>query len=72
MDKAVYCDFCGKSQNEVKKIIAGPQSFICDECVAQCMDIVKEAEIEAFSKRIAKLLLRVRWAIMGLIRRPCR
>jgi len=72
MDKTVYCDFCGKSQSEVKKIIAGPKVFICDECVSLCVEIVKEAEIEVLSKRIAKLLLRVRWAIMWLIRRPFR
>ena len=38
----LYCSFCGKSQNEVKKLIAGPTVFICDECVELCMDIIKE------------------------------
>ena len=42
-DKAeLYCSFCGKSQHEVKKLIAGPTVFICDECVELCMDIIRE------------------------------
>ena len=38
----LFCSFCGKSQHEVKKLIAGPTVFICDECVELCMDIIKE------------------------------
>lgn len=38
----LYCSFCGKSQHEVRKLIAGPSVFICDECVDLCMDIIKE------------------------------
>lgn len=72
MGEVVYCSFCDKSQHEVKLIVAGPSVFICDECVDACMEVMREAEIEVLSKRIAKLLLRVRWAIMRLIRRPCR
>ncbi len=41
-DKPLYCTFCGKSQHEVKKLIAGPSVFICDECVELCNDILKE------------------------------
>ena len=41
-DKPLYCTFCGKSQHEVKKLIAGPSVFICDECVDLCNDILKE------------------------------
>ena len=41
-DKLLYCSFCGKNQNEVRKLIAGPTVFICDECVELCMDIIKE------------------------------
>ncbi len=37
--KLLYCSFCGKSQHEVKKLIAGPSVFICDECVDLCNDI---------------------------------
>ena len=38
----LYCCFCGKSQHEVRKLIAGPTVFICDECVELCMDIIRE------------------------------
>lgn len=38
----LYCSFCGKSQNEVKKLIAGPTVYICNECVMLCLDIVIE------------------------------
>jgi ATP-dependent Clp protease ATP-binding subunit ClpX len=41
-DKLLYCSFCGKSQHEVKKLIAGPSVFICNECVDLCNDIIKE------------------------------
>ena len=40
--KLLYCSFCGKSQHEVRKLIAGPSVFICDECVELCTDIIKE------------------------------
>ena len=43
--KLLYCSFCGKSQHEVRKLIAGPSVFICDECVELCNDIIRE-EIE--------------------------
>jgi len=39
---ALLCSFCGKSQREVRKLIAGPTVFICDECVELCMDIMDE------------------------------
>src|SRR4029078_104351 len=38
----LYCSFCGKSHHEVRKLIAGPTVFICDECVELCMDIIRE------------------------------
>ncbi|MDP2804603.1 MAG: AAA family ATPase, partial [Gallionellaceae bacterium] len=41
-DKLLYCSFCGKSQHEVKKLIAGPSVFVCDECIALCNDIIQE------------------------------
>ncbi|MCX7117766.1 MAG: ATP-dependent Clp protease ATP-binding subunit ClpX [Legionellales bacterium] len=40
--KVLYCSFCGKNQNEVKKLIAGPSVFVCDECVELCNDIIRE------------------------------
>jgi ATP-dependent Clp protease ATP-binding subunit ClpX len=41
----LYCSFCGKSQNEVKKLIAGPSVFICDECITLCNDIIRDENI---------------------------
>ena len=46
----LYCSFCGKSQHEVRKLIAGPTVFICDECVELCMDIIKEESKDTFIK----------------------
>ncbi|MDG1142173.1 MAG: ATP-dependent Clp protease ATP-binding subunit ClpX [Hellea sp.] len=46
----LYCSFCGKSQHEVRKLIAGPTVFICDECVELCMDIIKEEGKGSVSK----------------------
>ena len=45
--KVLYCSFCGKSQHEVRKLIAGPSVFICDECVDLCNDIIREEVHEA-------------------------
>jgi len=58
-DKLLYCSFCGKSQHEVKKLIAGPSVFICDECVDLCNDIIKEEiqnlnEIKSAEKSLPK------------------
>ena len=41
-EKTLYCSFCGKSQHEVKKLIAGPSVFICDECIGLCNEIVRD------------------------------
>jgi len=46
----LYCSFCGKSQHEVRKLIAGPTVFICDECVELCMDIIREEHKITFVK----------------------
>ncbi len=55
-DRLLYCSFCGKSQQEVRKLIAGPSVFICDECVELCTDIIREEVSEqspaASSKRL--------------------
>jgi len=48
--KLLYCSFCGKSQHEVRKLIAGPSVFICDECVELCNDIIRE-EIQEISQQ---------------------
>src|SRR5207247_5622147 len=49
-DKLLYCSFCGKSQHEVRKLIAGPSVFVCDECVELCNDIIRE-ELEDRAER---------------------
>jgi ATP-dependent Clp protease ATP-binding subunit ClpX len=46
----LYCSFCGKSQHEVRKLIAGPTVFICDECVELCMDIIREESKSTLAK----------------------
>ncbi len=46
----LYCSFCGKSQHEVRKLIAGPTVFICDECVELCMDIIREENKTSVAK----------------------
>ena len=47
----LYCSFCGKSQHEVRKLIAGPTVFICDECVELCMDIIREENKSSLPRR---------------------
>ena len=54
-EKVLYCSFCGKSQHEVKKLIAGPSVFICDECIELCNDIIRdEVPAEAGDPKAAK------------------
>ncbi|OUS13215.1 ATP-dependent protease ATP-binding subunit ClpX [Gammaproteobacteria bacterium 53_120_T64] len=55
-DKLLYCSFCGKSQHEVRKLIAGPSVFICDECVDLCNDIISEELQEAKSTEAVEKL----------------
>ena len=50
-DRLLYCSFCGKSQHEVRKLIAGPSVFICDECVDLCNDIIREEVQEKSGSR---------------------
>jgi ATP-dependent Clp protease ATP-binding subunit ClpX len=53
--KLLYCSFCGKSQHEVRKLIAGPSVFICDECVELCNDIIREEMQEGVGEATSKL-----------------
>ena len=53
--KILYCSFCGKSQHEVRKLIAGPSVYICDECVELCNDIIREELDEAGADKHEKL-----------------
>jgi ATP-dependent Clp protease ATP-binding subunit ClpX len=50
----LYCSFCGKSQHEVRKLIAGPTAFICDECVDLCMDIIGEENKSSLVKWVGR------------------
>ena len=52
-EKSLFCSFCGKNQHEVKKLIAGPSVFVCDECIDLCNDIIKE-ESKELSKDLEK------------------
>jgi ATP-dependent Clp protease ATP-binding subunit ClpX len=53
-DKLLYCSFCGKSQHEVRKLIAGPSVFICDECIELCNDIIRDEIVGAVEAGAAK------------------
>lgn len=53
-EKLLYCSFCGKSQHEVKKLIAGPSVFVCDECIELCNDIIREELQEAEAANLTK------------------
>jgi ATP-dependent Clp protease ATP-binding subunit ClpX len=53
--KLLYCSFCGKSQHEVRKLIAGPSVFICDECVELCNDIIREEMQEGIGEATSRL-----------------
>ena len=54
-EKVLYCSFCGKSQHEVKKLIAGPSVFICDECIELCNDIIRdEVPVDSAEAKAAK------------------
>lgn len=54
-EKVLYCSFCGKSQHEVKKLIAGPSVFICDECIELCNDIIRdEIPVEGIEQKPAR------------------
>ncbi|WP_297487044.1 ATP-dependent Clp protease ATP-binding subunit ClpX [Ferrovum sp.] len=51
-EKLLYCSFCGKSQHEVRKLIAGPSVFICDECIELCNDIIREEVQDADARQV--------------------
>ena len=55
-EKLLYCSFCGKSQHEVRKLIAGPSVFICDECVDLCLDIIREDVQKEGDKEVGERL----------------
>ncbi|HEY1393566.1 MAG TPA: ATP-dependent Clp protease ATP-binding subunit ClpX [Methylibium sp.] len=67
-EKVLYCSFCGKSQHEVKKLIAGPSVFICDECIELCNDIIRdEVPAEGADAKAARSDLPVPGEIKGIL-----
>ena len=66
-DKLLYCSFCGKSQHEVRKLIAGPSVFICDECVELCNDIIREEIQQADNQKGAGSDLPTPHEISGML-----
>ena len=65
-EKVLYCSFCGKSQHEVKKLIAGPSVFICDECIELCNDIIRdEIPVDGADSKVAKSDLPIPSEIKG-------
>jgi ATP-dependent protease Clp ATPase subunit len=55
----IYCNFCGKSQHEVRRIIAGPTVYICDECVTLCADICDDRRAEEVAKKLVARALKI-------------
>ncbi|MGQ0524179.1 MAG: ATP-dependent Clp protease ATP-binding subunit ClpX [Betaproteobacteria bacterium] len=66
-EKLLYCSFCGKSQHEVRKLIAGPSVFICDECIELCNDIIREETSTEHGGKSAKSDLPVPHEIRGIL-----
>jgi len=66
-EKLLYCSFCGKSQHEVRKLIAGPSVFICDECIELCNDIIREETQSDHGAKGAKSDLPVPREIRGIL-----
>ena len=66
-EKLLYCSFCGKSQHEVRKLIAGPSVFICDECIELCNDIIREETQGEHGSKGAKSDLPVPHEIRGIL-----
>ena len=64
-DKLLYCSFCGKSQDEVTKLIAGPSVFVCNECVEMCNEIIREEGGPLYCSFCKKSKHEVRFLISG-------
>jgi len=66
-EKLLYCSFCGKSQHEVRKLIAGPSVFICDECIELCNDIIRDEMLESGSSEKTEGALPTPREICGIL-----
>ena len=66
-EKMLYCSFCGKSQHEVKKLIAGPSVFICDECIDLCNDIIRDEAVPDTATALSRSDLPVPREISGIL-----
>jgi len=67
-EQELSCSFCGKSQKHVKKLIAGPTVFICDECVSLCNEIIQENSKKSYSSKSGKKVLPK--DIINILKRP--
>jgi hypothetical protein len=61
----LHCSFCGKSEDEVRKVIAGPTVFICDECVELCADLIREARLPPAAHDFTEFHKAVDFAVFG-------
>ncbi len=66
--QTLYCSFCGRSQHEVKKLIAGPAVFICDGCTLLCVSIIAE-DVVFDSKSLNEVLAKLRAKIKAVVKR---
>ena len=68
VDRTLYCSFCGKSQHEVGKLIAGPTVFICDGCVLLCVPILAE-DYPVYKKSVDEIVAKLEAASSALVKR---
>lgn len=65
--KTIYCSFCGKSQHEVRTIIAGPTVYICDECVTLCAGICDDKRAEDVAKNLIGKVLKFKRSVKSVM-----
>ena len=70
-NKLLHCSFCGKNQNEVNKLIAGPSVFVCDECVDLCNEIIRDELEEKSIKMVTNMISSVRKNLFFKNRNSC-
>lgn len=67
VDQTLYCSFCGKSQHQVRKLIAGPTVFICDGCTLLCVDIIAE-DVGFDRKSLNEVIAKLRAEIKAVVK----